>query len=82
MAKNSKQIAEEMLKLIGGLPGVRDPEGKTLAHGAWMMEQVLLGEFPEDKAGRWIGYAQAIYVFVNIATLDNFKEMNKGKDSG
>ena len=54
----------------------RKPSGKGITHARWMLEGIEAGYIQGEKAHRWLGYAQAIVVECNAATLDEMKAAN------
>lgn len=49
-----------------------------LAHLLDMYDKVCEGGFPEDKLGRWLGWAQCAVVAADIGlTLENMKDINR-----
>lgn len=61
--------------LIGRwIPIERDPRGISINHARWMLENL-----PEenDKAGRWLGYAQALMVVHGIMSLEEMRDVTR-----
>lgn len=73
-------IAERLMPRIDALwpkPGVRDPEGQSLAHLRFMAETLANRELDsETKACRWLGYLQGGLVLRNIFSLERMKALN------
>lgn len=63
------------LDTIGGHGVPYCPYGKTdEAHLRWMLENL-----PEDEgqANRWLGYAQGVLVALGVATVEEFRNINR-----
>ena len=43
-------------------------------HAVWMLEEIVSGNVQNDKANRWLGYAQAL--LVNFITLEKLRNIN------
>jgi hypothetical protein len=86
--ENCKEAARLTIKACGGinvLPRAqRDPEGRTLEHAVWMLLEIYWGkiESNSNKAHRWLGYAQALLVSHQWATLEQMKQANLEASSG
>lgn len=57
--------------------GERSPQGNTQGHLLWMLHQLDQGEVRDDKAHRWLGYAQGLGVSLGLFTLDQCKRINQ-----
>ena len=51
-------------------------EGIGFSHAKWMLEEIAKGEMSDDKANRWLGYAQCILVVTKLASLEEVKNIN------
>lgn len=58
-------------------PGARDPEGKSVNHAIWLLRELKAERTSENKAHRWLGWAQCILVFHGLGTLEDMKQINK-----
>lgn len=58
--------------------GERSDEGNTQGHLLWMLHQLSAGEVRNDKAHRWLGYAQGLAVMLGLVTLEQMKLTNLG----
>lgn len=79
-AETLRIIRENFIKLSSWpeLPTpVRDSKGLRLSHLHWMLLELQTGEFSEGKAGRWLGWIQAILTTKAILTLSEAKQINK-----
>lgn len=56
---------------------VRNEEGRGVNHAYWMLTEIVLGNVTEEKAHRWLGYAQALLVAEDELTLEECKAINK-----
>jgi len=75
---NVKEAAALTLDEIEGqVVAERRPSGKGVEHARWMLNGILSGYVEQEKAHRWLGYAQGIIVGSNAATLDEMKAANK-----
>jgi len=64
--------------LIGvDIESIRDPEGKTLNHLKWMINEMKTKEFSQGKFNRWLGYIQGVLVMKNITSLNIERERNR-----
>lgn len=77
MLKSREELRDAMLGLLVDVAPVRDPEGRTLGHARWMLENLPAGTGTRarDRRCRWIGYAQALLVIRGRATLDELRSM-------
>ena len=73
-ATEMKKIIEVTRKLYENYPKVHSDVGKTLPHGAWMMDNL---PHESDKKNRWIGYAQCLLVMNAVVTLDELRDMTR-----
>lgn len=71
-----ERVTSELLKPFNP---VRDENGKTLHHAAWMMDNL-----PEeqDKRDRWVGYAQCLLVMHGVVSLDQMRDATRPRDHG
>lgn len=65
-----------------GIEPTRLADGKGLAHALYMLDRVAEAEVDgkpmgENKAMRWLGYAQAMLVYEGFGALDAMKETNR-----
>ena len=74
---NIIKAAEHTLEHIKTYDVLRDPYGLTLEHAAWMLHGIIGGYIQNEKAHRWLGYAQAMLVLIKIVTLAEIKYLNK-----
>ncbi len=74
---NVEKAASNALAYLGDFTSVRGGSGTTPEHASWMLEGIVSGYVQHEKAHRWLGYAQAIIVTNQLATLDNMKRSNK-----
>ena len=49
----------------------------TLAHAYWMLTLIAHGDIVDEKAHRWLGWAQALLSCHNVTTLETLKAINK-----
>ena len=74
------KAAQSLLSLLREtgqyVPPVRERNGKGLAHAIWLLEGIHKEYIEEEKAHRWLGYAQAILVTEDIADLSSMKHVN------
>lgn len=49
----------------------------SVGHVIAMLDQIVSGDIADEKAHRWLGWAQACMCMGNIATLDELKQINK-----
>lgn len=54
--------------------------GLSRSHLVWMIEQ--LPSLTNNKAMRWLGYIQGVLVALEIATLDDMKQISKEASHG
>lgn len=66
-------------QITNGTTPVQDPDGATLGHAVWMLRGIAEGYITEDKAHRWLGYAQALVVIEGDVPLDVLMELNRGE---
>lgn len=72
---------EDTLELAG--PRLRratpPPPGCDWEHLQSMLDRITANpaDFSPAKLGRWLGYAQGVLVALDVATLDEMKEINK-----
>lgn len=76
---NPQKAAGSILNLLD-CPSKRWPSGKTIEHARWMLEGIEAGYIQHEKAHRWLGYAQALIVTNDVATLDEMKRVNHDTD--
>jgi hypothetical protein len=55
---------------------IRDSKGRTVNHAKWMLNEIKIGNVREEKAHRWLGYAQALLICSHLLTLEKAKEIN------
>ena len=73
---DTNKAARLTSEVFGGR-ATRDPDGKSIEHAAWMLQGIAMGYVQHEKAHRWLGYAQAIFVAEELLTLNDVKEINK-----
>ncbi len=76
---NIQKAAERTIAHVSDFCVERDPEGRTTEHACWMLNGIIEGYIQNEKAHRWLAYAQAIIVLKNEATLNEMKAANKGE---
>ena len=54
----------------------RDASGKSIAHAVWMLAGISLGYIQDEKAHRWLGYAQGLLVVHGVLGLPEVKKAN------
>lgn len=67
------RLSRELIKIPAP---ERSPKGMGDRHIAFMLDEIRKGRITGEKAHRWLGYAQALMVVGNWATLDQLKEIN------
>ncbi len=55
----------------------RDVDGVTIEHALWMLGGIAEGYVRGEKAHRWLGYAQALLVILDVTTLEIMKQRNR-----
>lgn len=55
----------------------RDSEGQGIEHALWMLVGITLGYIQDEKAHRWLGYAQSILVESGRMSLEELKNINR-----
>ena len=55
-----------------------DVESLSYDHVMSMLLSIELGDMKNDKANRWLGWAQCAAVSVGVGTLEDMKQINKG----
>lgn len=69
-------ITRDQFIHVNVVPG-RHSSGKGICHAKWMLEEISKGGMSDGKANRWLGYAQGALVSMDVATLEEMKEINK-----
>ena len=77
---NTEEAAKATIELIVNFKAIQDPDGNTVEHALWMLLGISTGYIQYEKAHRWLGYAQALIVANEIATLHDMRAINQ--DSG
>lgn len=77
MAINVVTAAQGTREVLENIIAERDPEGKTLEHAVWMLEEIVSKSKEGEKAHRWLGYAQGLVVLEGKATMADFREINE-----
>jgi len=72
---NTRKAAAKTLVFVTVLPE-RSASGVGKAHAAWMLKGISEGYIGDEKAHRWLGYAQAILVQEKLASLADMKRAN------
>ena len=54
----------------------RDSQGMSIGHAAWMLAKISTGTLSQEKACRWLGYAQALAVVHRMVSLGTVKDIN------
>lgn len=54
----------------------RDPLGKSVSHALWMLKRISKGFIVDERAHRWLGYAQGLLVVHGELTLDEVRNIN------
>lgn len=62
--------------LIKDIKAVKDPQGRTAKHAAWMLDEVISKKIDGEKAQRWLGYAQGILVLKGKSTMEELRDIN------
>ncbi|NOX49193.1 MAG: hypothetical protein GXP16_01485 [Gammaproteobacteria bacterium] len=76
-------VAEETLIVVRGYLNVtpkRSDDGKGIRHACWMLEGIASKYVQNDKAHRWLGYAQAIIILsgeLPSIYLDTVEKINE-----
>ncbi len=75
---NTKIAAEKILQKLSAtsVGKARRSEGKSSEHAAWMLYGVALDYVQDEKAHRWLGYAQGLLVSNGIFSLEAMKKIN------
>ena len=73
---NIQKVAQTLLDDVG-FTAKRDEHGRTVEHALWMLLGIASGYIQNEKAHRWLGYAQGILVHTDIVTLSDMKDANK-----
>ncbi len=77
---DAKKASQTMHAMMDNVTSERDLEGKSVGHIKWMLEQIISGELDKpdnnEKAHRWLGYAQGLFVAEGITTMDDLREIN------
>ena len=76
---NVKVASERMLQKLATTSvgnAKRDAKGKSSEHASWMLYGIAWGYVEEEKAHRWLGYAQGILVSNTIFSLEAVKKIN------
>lgn len=55
----------------------RHEQGDTLEHAVWMLRGISEGYVTDEKAHRWLGYAQALAVLHTDIDIDLLKIINR-----
>lgn len=79
---NTLTAARSMLDLMSAEPYgdmiySRDSKGRSVKHAIWMLCGITLGYIQDEKAHRWLGYAQGILVVQRKLTLEEMKNVNR-----
>ncbi|KFH18474.1 hypothetical protein ELZ19_06845 [Brucella abortus] len=79
MLKARAELRDRMLELLTDVTAAQDPEGRTLGHAKWMLENLPkgTGARDRDKRCRWIGYAQCLLVIRGRIRLAALKEVTR-----
>lgn len=56
---------------------VKDPKGLKVTHAFWMLGQLRAERKKGEKGNRWLGYAQAILVSHDLATLEELMAISR-----
>ncbi len=57
---------------------LEDPEGLRLHHALWMLEEIQRQPtWKNDKANRWLGYAQGLLATYRVMPLTQLKAINR-----
>ena len=70
------EIAAQKLLATVDSEVVRDPDGLGTEHAMWMLNGIFEGYIQNEKAHRWLGYAQGILVASEVVSLDDMKNIN------
>jgi len=75
-AKATQNFIDANLCLIGReWPEVID-EKLSYTHTSFLLESIKLGKVSDEKAHRWLGWAQCACVSAGMASLEDMKRIN------
>jgi len=74
---NISTAASSTIAAFDSPPSERDMKGRTINHAVWMLVGISLEYVENEKAHRWLGYAQALIVRDGLLTLGEIREINK-----
>ncbi len=73
-----KEAARASLVNLKNIPTIKDSRGKLIGHAKWLLIGIASEYIEGEKAHRWLGYAQALMVLHEKASLSDMKQSNKG----
>jgi len=74
-ARHTMQIIQEHHKDAQPLRNTDDPV--SINHAFWLLMGISAGYVENEKAHRWLGWAQCTIVITGMATLSDMKQINK-----
>lgn len=72
---NVQKAAINTLEFVKVEP-IRQASGTGPQHASWMLHGIAMDYIQNEKAHRWLGYAQAILVVERFASVGDMKKAN------
>lgn len=74
--KAAENTVTLLCKEYPDIPVIRALDGRGSAHARWCLEEIISTNVLEEKAHRWLGYAQGVLVQNGHLSLEACKHAN------